>query len=95
MPRPLQWLVSGQVVTRADIRQWVQSVGARVSPSKHWQYVREFGVIEKIAREKAAGSFEKTILTAADMAGVRVRKPRRPGALARFRVLQASNDPRF
>lgn len=95
MPRPTQWEMFGQVVTRADVRRWCQSVGSRVAPRNHWQYVRDWGVIEKIARAKQRGVFEETVDQAAAYSGVTVRKPRNPGVLARCRVLLASNDPRF
>lgn len=95
MPRPSQWLIAGQVVTRADVRRWCQSIGARISPANHWQYVRDYRVIQKIAEAKASGVLDTLIDQAAQNAGVRVRKPRQPGALARARLLPAANDPRF
>ena len=95
MPRKRTHHILGQVVTSADIRQWCQSVGARVSAADHAQYVARWGVLEKIARAKARGDFLDLVRDAAERAGVRVRAARRPGVLARLRALPAANDPRF
>lgn len=72
-------------MTRAHVRQWLQSVAHRV-PSRLWgEYVRGWDVPARIARELAAGTFERTVAQAAAAAGVTVRRARRPGTLARLR----------
>ena len=87
--------LDGQVVTSADIRQWLQSVAVNIPARNHWSYVRNYRVVEKIARAKAAGEFETLIDQAANRAGIKVRAPRKMGVLARLRVLPAANDDRF
>lgn len=94
MPRRTTWHIGAQVVTRADVRQWMQSVAARIPARSWWAYVREWDVPAKIAREKAAGTFADTVTEAAACAGVRVRAARRPGRIARLRAAwpEAAND---
>lgn len=84
MPSKRVWVVDGITVTRADVRQWMQSVGHRVPTRMERDYIARFDVIGKIARHKAAGIFESTIARASADAGLTVRKARSPGKLARI-----------
>ena len=86
MPRRTTWHIGGQVVTRADVRRWMQSVAARVPARSWWAYVRDWGVPAKIARELEAGTLERTLADAAARAGVTVRAARRPGRIAALRA---------
>ena len=95
MPRRRIHQVGDQVVTAADIRQWMQSVGSRISPLRFHEYVRDFGVVEKIARAKSAGEFKTIVDQASRDAGVKVRAARKPGVLTRVRLLPAANEPAF
>jgi hypothetical protein len=49
MPRRRHWRGDGIEVTSADDRRWMQSVGARITPSQHSNYVINYQVVEKIA----------------------------------------------
>jgi hypothetical protein len=95
VPRKRVFQIHGQVITAAEVRQWMQSVGARVPENRRAEYVRQFAVVEKIARAKVAGDFLDQVQEAARRAGVKVRAARRPGTLARVRSLPACNEPRF
>jgi len=95
MPRQRHWLINGQEVTRADVRRWMASVGARCPDSYYWGYVRDYAVISKIAREKAAGTLESTISREAHRMHVEPpRAPRSPSTLQRLRRAwpAAAND---
>ncbi len=72
----------------------MQSVGHRVPTRMHRDYIRLFDVVGKIARHKAAGIFESTVAQAAQDAGLKVRKARTPGTLARITQAwpEAAND---
>lgn len=95
MPRKRVFTVGDQVVTQADIRRWMQSVGSRVSAERKWQYVKQYDVVGKIAAAKAGGYFDAVIKSAAHQAGVNVRAARKPGILARVRLLRAANDTSY
>jgi hypothetical protein len=97
MPRKRDWLIDGQRVTRADVRRWMQSVGARVTESQWHDYVRNWSVPQKIAAAKAAGTLEAIIADAADRANKPApRAARKPGTLARLRsTATAANDARY
>jgi 16S rRNA U1498 N3-methylase RsmE len=74
----------------------MQSVGARITPSQQQNYVTNYQVVEKIARFKRLGRFERVIQEACERAGIPLpRKARQPGQLARLvrSWPAAANDP--
>lgn len=96
MPRQRHWSVEGIEVTRADVRRWMASVGARCPDAYYWGYVRDYAVIRKIARAKADGQLERIIATEAARMGVDApRAARAPSVLQRLRRAwpEAANDP--
>lgn len=95
MPRKRYWLLDGQEVTRADVRRWMASVGARCPDRLYWDYVRDYSVISKIARAKAEGTFEDIVRIEADRLGAGlVRAARSPSTIQRVRRAwpDAAND---
>lgn len=64
----------------------MQTVGRNISPRRHHFYIREYDVPGKIARHLAAGTFHEFIQAEADRLGLKVRKMREPGTLARLRT---------
>lgn len=85
MPRRRHFQVEGIEVSRADVRRWMDSVGARCPSAYYWHYIRDYAVVSKIAREKAAGTLEATIAREAQRQGVKVRAARSEGVIPGLR----------
>lgn len=94
MARKTRWVVGGQEVVTSDVRLWMETVCRHIRPAHRAYYVKHSGVIEKIARHKAAGTFDALIQHEIAQFGLTVRKARTLGMLGRLQKTwrAAAND---
>ncbi|CAN5343920.1 hypothetical protein BH11PSE9_BH11PSE9_21040 [soil metagenome] len=66
------WVIEGVPVLRGDVARWMATVGSRCPRGEEQRYVRDYRVVEKIAKLKAAGALESVMVKAASQMGVAV-----------------------
>ena len=92
------WTVEGVHVLRSDVQRWMDTVGRRCPDGRTEAYIRDYRVPEKIARLKAAGTFERVIALEAAQLGCVIAglgTPRRPLPLVTMVDEPSANEVDF